>query len=181
MSSSNAPFPASDDLIQQHPPERGERQKKYVVLYSCCCCCCCCLHTLGGAIGAVVVGNYRAEPDEWDETADRSKSLPSSQWMFWSSFLVAIVAGLVVCGLMNPAQMSDAVVIMGWLVMLLGPLWMLAACGLSALQIALRSDLPNKSGYWRQLGKITSGMFVGSLIGVLVMVLIGVVLTSLSR
>jgi len=37
------------------PPER--RRKKSVVLCGCCCscCCCCCLHSLGGALGSVLV------------------------------------------------------------------------------------------------------------------------------
>lgn len=181
MSSSNEPLFADGDLIQQHPPERGERKKKYVVLYSCCCCCCCCLHTLGGAIGAVVVGNYCPEPDEWDETPNRPKSLPNSQWMFWSSFLAASLIGTVIAGLLNPSQISESLIVIGLSIVILGPVWMLAACGLSALQIAIRKDLPSKKGYWRQLGKITGGMLAGSLIGVLAMVLIGVALMSQGR
>lgn len=187
MSSSNAPL-HRDDLIQQHPPERGERKKKYVVLYSCCCCCCCCLHTLGGAIGAVVAGNYAPEPDDWDETPNRPMHLPNSrpmrppnsQWMFWSSFLAASVIGTLIAGLLNPSQISESLIVIGLSIVILGPVWMLAASGLSALQIAVRTDLPSKKGYWKQLGKITGGMIAGSVIGVIVMVLIGVVLMSLN-
>ena len=178
MSSSNALGPGND-LIQAHPPERGERQKKYVVLYSCCCCCCCCLHTLGGAIGAVVVGNYCPEPDEWDETPQAAKRLPSSQWMFWGSFLFACLAGTIIAVLANSSQIEEALIVIGLSIVILGPFWFLAASGLSALQIALRKDLPSKKGYWRQLGKITGGMLAGTVIGVLAMVLIGVALLGL--
>ena len=181
MSSSNKPILGGDDLIQQHPPERGERKKKYVVLYSCCCCCCCCLHTLGGAIGAVVAGNYAPEPDEWDETPNRPTHLPNSQWMFWSSFLAASVIGTLIAGLLNTNQLEQSIVIIGLSIVILGPVWMLAACGLSALQIAFRTDLPSKTGYWKQLGKITGGMLAGSVIGVLAMILIGVALMSFNR
>jgi hypothetical protein len=178
VSPNNSPFPA-DDLLQLHPPERGERKKKYVVLYSCCCCCCCCLHTLGGAIGAVVAGNYCPERDEWDESPEPAKRLPCSQWMYWSSFLFACLAGGVIGGLANPSQFSEALIVVGLSIVILGPAWFLAASGLSALQIAFRQDLPSKNLYWRQLGKITGGMLAGSVLGVLAMILIGVAIMGL--
>ena len=152
--------------IEKHPPERRQRKKEFVVLYSCCCCCCCCLHTLGGAVGAAWAGDFRAEsdPSEFPQ-----KTYPSSQTMFRNCFLLTILFGAFVGAV--PWSLVSPVVI-GLSVILLGPLWFLAASVVMAIWLALREDLPHKSEYWRQLGRITLGNVAGTVAGVVVMFLI---------
>lgn len=60
----------------------------------------------------------------------------------------------------------------GLSLIMLGPLWQLAASALMAMRLALSSDLPCKSQYWRQLGRITFGGVAGSVAGILVMFII---------
>lgn len=165
----------SPDPIQRHPPERRQRQKEYVVLYSCCCCCCCCLHTLGGAIGAALGGNYSPQ---LGPTAPGSRRFPSSQSLYWTSLLIVFVLFLVVgAGFMalleSPSEIPEALVELSLVevggFILAGPLWLLAACVVTALRIALRRDLPARGEYWRSLRRIALGIFLGSLTGIGVM------------
>ncbi len=53
-----------------------------------------------------------------------------------------------------------------------GPMWFLGASVLSAFQIAVRIGPALQKGYWHHLGKITLGFLVGSVIGILVMLVI---------
>ena len=176
------------DLIKQHLPERGERKKSYLVVYSCgscCSCCCCCLHTLGGVIGAAVAGDYCPEDDvhnvsdTWEGTAEPRKHLPSSQGQFWSSFFSVIVIGAVIASNFepwdDPTAPAESIYV---LVLIFGPAWMLGASLLAALRIAIRRDLPCRDRYWAQLGKITGGMLLGTLVGLLVMGLLAMLITG---
>lgn len=153
------------DPIEKHPPERRERKKRYLVLYSCCCCCCC-LHTIGGAIGAACGGNFRAESDP---TGALVKRPPSSQLLYWTSFLLAVPVGMVLWAFIS-GEMAQAPIAIGLSIILTGPAWLLAASVVMAIRLALRSDLPSKSEYWRQLRRITLGAVVGSVVGTLVMI-----------
>lgn len=169
MSFNNKSSLAGSDFIQQHPPERGTRNDHHVVLFSgCSCCCCCCLHTVGGMIGVAVVGNHRAEPDASADSQRPLNRLPSSQGMFWSSFLAVSLSALVIGTLINVSQTHDAL----WILMLcalFGPLFLLGTSVISALQIAVRIPSPLQRGYWRHLGMITLGMLAGSIFGFLIM------------
>jgi len=49
---------------------------------------------------------------------------------------------------------------------------------LAALRIAIRRDLPCRDRYWAQLGKITGGMLLGTLVGLLVMGLLAMLITG---
>lgn len=166
--------------VEQHPPERRQRQKDIVVLYSCCCCCCCCLHTVGGALGAVLGGNY--QPDT-DRSAPLPKSLPSAQGLYWTSFLLALAIGLV--GIAVFLLVSDgpggpdgglleipvfSVEAVGVSLILLGPLWLLAGSLLMAVRLWLRPDLRSHGAYWRSLGWITGFTLLGTVVGIGVMI-----------
>jgi hypothetical protein len=167
-----------------HPPERREQRKKYVVLYSCCCCCCCCLHTIGGAVGAILGGRSGID----DRSKPPVKGAPSGKWLYWSSLLWSLLIGLVVVTIMtfnsasgrrhaSPDLAFQAPLMISVSIILAGPLWLLAASVIMAIQIAIRPNLPLRHLYWWQLGKITLGVFVGSVIGILIMVGIFALLT----
>ena len=176
------------DLIMQHPPERGERKKSYLVVYSCgccCSCCCCCLHTLGGVIGAAVAGDYCPEadvpnvPDAWGEKTEPRKHLPGSQGLFWSSLFLVTLIGAVTATFFEPwDDVTAPVESTGVLVLIFGPAWMLGASLLTALRIAIRRDLPSRDRYWAQLGKITGGMLIGAVLGLLVMGLLAMLIAG---
>ena len=169
MSLNNKTSLDSSDLIQRHPPERGNRNAKHVVIFCGCSCCCCCLHTLGGMIGAAVAGNYRAVPDEPVDSPTPPKRLPSSQHLFWSSFLIGGLTCVFATFLFNieqPSRVFEMTVVM---MVFFGPLWLLGACVISAIQIAIRIEPRWQQGYWGHLGVIALGIVVGSIIGVVVM------------
>ncbi len=169
MSSNNKSSLAGSDWIHQHPPERGARNVKHVFLSGACSCCCCCLHTVGGLIGAAVVGNYRADPEIPADMPVPPKDLPSSQGLYWSSFLVTVIAGVLIGGAFHFEQNPEAFLESGLIMILFGPLWLLGASVIAVLQIVVRIPRSLQSGYWRHLGTINLGMLAGSIIGVLVM------------
>ncbi len=163
--------------IEKHPPERRQRKKEFVVLYSCCCCCCCCLHTIGGVIGAARAGDFPSWPEPSESSEIPHTSFLTTQLMYWISLVSILFVGLIYGVFLWQDQ---ALIAIGLSAILLGPLWLLAASLVMAIWLALRSDLPSKSEYWRQLGRITSGSIAGSVIGVLIMVAIPVFFTVLS-
>ena len=169
MSTSNKASDAKGVWPQRHPPERGTRNGKHVVVNSACSCCCCCLHTLGALIGIAVAGNLRAEAVAPTDSPNPPKRLPSIQGMFWRNVLVASLASVILFALFYPGVFSDAVASFVLLVGILGPGWLLAASALSSIEIRVRFDPAIRKEYGRHLGKISLGIFVGSIIGFLVM------------
>lgn len=171
MSLNNTSSLPDDDLIQQHPPERGRRNDHHVFLaaFSGCSCCCCCLHTLGGLIGVAVVGNHRAELEAPADATHPPMRLPSSQGLFWNSFLVGGLACMLIGCLFNIQAPLDSLKLTVTLMIIFGPAWLLGACVISAFQISVRIEPQLQSGYWRHLGKIVVGILTGSVIGFLVM------------
>ena len=167
MSSTMKSTLAGGDLIQQHPPERGKRNDHHLVLYSGCSCCCCCLHTVGGMIGAAVVGNYLPEAVESNQSKVPPKPLPSGQRMFWDSFLWATLSVLVLDVVISTSLKHDPLSTLIIFVMF-GPLWLLGTSTIAAMQILVRIPPQLQRGYWRHLGKVILGMLVGSFIGGLV-------------
>jgi len=171
----------ANDIIEKHPAERGGRRQRYVVLYSCCCCCCCCLHSLGGAIGVLTAGDFQPI-----ESSSETKRGPSIQWLYWSSFLIATflsAMGIAVFSYVSapPMPRIDAVLLtplyLGMGIILFGPIWLLAAGLVAAFRLAMRTDLPEAEKCWRKLGQIVSMSILGSIIGVLIMVVLFGILT----
>ncbi len=147
------------DAIERHPSERRRRRQDYVVVYSCCCCRCCCLHTLGGVVGAIYAGDFRAE----------AKS-PSSQTMYWN--VVSVTLLIVALGLMLLYGAAQGIImaVAAWL--LLGPIWFLVASGFAWAWMRIRPNLPERDDYVHRLGRISIGMIAGTIVGTGLMVLI---------
>jgi hypothetical protein len=172
-----------DDLLQRHPPERRERQARGVMLYSCCCCCCCCLHSFGAAIGAALGGNYRGGTNPFAEsllpsaTQEPPRRMPSTQGIYWTSLLIAIVLSLVVAigwslmesGTTRTPRIPELLLGMGFLFILTAPAWFLAALPIMAVRIAVDPGTRADSRYWWSLGRITLGIVLGTLGGIAAM------------
>lgn len=171
--------------LESHPPER-RRRPPTVTLMCCCSCCCCCLHTVGGIIGSALApafgrGNRAALTYYYDEELDIqmpdiARPGVSSVKVFWIMSLIAAVVwafasvliehrnpmgglmiGLVILALVYPAvQLGCAVVLLLWM-----------AC----------SSRQDRSYQLKQLGKITLGLFLGTIAGILFMVGIGVLMS----
>ncbi len=164
MSSTDHP-PSNADVIERHPSERRRRRKDYVVVYSCCCCCCCCLHTLGGVVGAIYAGDFKAE----------GKS-PSSQTLYWN--FVSATLALVAVGMMLYMGLMQGIVVAVGAWLLLGPLWFLVAALFDWLWLRNRADLPARDDYLRRLGRISVSMIMGAVVGTGLMFLIALLLSS---
>lgn len=169
---------ADTPLIECHPPERRRRTDVRMCHGSCCCCCC--LHTVGGLIGAGVapligaknplpLGYYYEEEDEY-AVPDVSKPGVSAVKVFW--FLSLGVWG--VGGLIGSAQAGGEGFVGALIILLLlFPAIQLGCAIFTLLWLAL-SVRPDKSFQLKQVGKLTLGLVVGTVAGILAMVGIGV-------
>jgi hypothetical protein len=115
---------------------------------------------VGGTIGALVVGGFKAEP-----------GYSSSQSVFWKSFLLTVILTAIVVFSMSKGPPSETIFMLGALIAMAGPLFLLGASLLMLVWLVFRSDLPAAAGYWRQWGKITLGVIIGSVVGFLAMYL----------
>jgi hypothetical protein len=184
--------PPSVDALARLPAERRQHKGGGIVLYSCCCCCCCCLHTIGGAIGASWAGNYHGKGplDLQEESAasprsprgfdDQSGSLPGVQSLFWSSvgivFLIQVIIALLIyyaeitSNQLGTELFTTVSIGSGAALILLGPLYFLAACVVMAIRIGLSPALRQDHQYFLATGKIAGGTILGTLIGIGIMV-----------
>jgi hypothetical protein len=147
------------------------------------------LHTIGGALGALFAGGFREKPaSKWtfDEAIDipedfagdfkhprgaaRQPTYPSSQSIFWRSFLVTVLLTTIVVFSVSNRTTSEAMFILFALIAMAGPLFLLGACFLMMGWLLFRTDLPPEARYWFYLGRITFFIIIGSLVGLAVMV-----------
>lgn len=168
--------------IECHPPER--RRRTETLMCGCCCCCCCCLHTVGGLIGSAIApafGKKNRMPIHYYYDEEFDVALPSAARsgisavkVFWILSLIfailgamlgsawgvdEIFIGLVILALVYPAvQLGSAVIVLIWLAL---------------------SSRDDKRYQLKQIGKITLGLFLGTLAGILTMVVIGVMLSNM--
>jgi hypothetical protein len=171
--------PLPVDALARLPAERRKHKDGGIVLYSCCCCCCCCLHTIGGAIGAAWAANYHGKPplELQGESADslpsrrvlddKSRSLPGVQLLFWSSVGIVFLIQVIIACFVYP---SNQLIGSGAALILLGPLYFLAACAVMAIRIGLSPALRKDPQYFLATAKIAGGTIVGTIIGIGVMV-----------
>jgi hypothetical protein len=90
---------------------------------------------------------------------------PSSQGVFWRSFLITVVLTAIVIFSLARGPVSHSMLTLGGLVVIAGPLFLLGASLLMFLWLLIRSDLPAEAQYWRILGRITGFMIIGSVVG----------------
>ena len=179
--------------IEAHPPERGRRRGEVVLCGCCCCCCCCCLHTIGSVVGAAIApafgskrpssiqAKYRLLVEEYDFNDDES-AIPSPEilarkrglsaiavyWVVVLLLSVLAAGGTVYLG-MSSSRSSDNFFIALVLLVLGFPVLQLVASLLTALVMVASTQ----SDKWRQLlqvGKITLGTLIGTVLGIVSMV-----------
>ena len=165
--------------FESHPPER--RRRTETLMCGCCCCCCCCLHTVGGIVGSAVApafGKKNPLPihyyydEEWDiQVPDVARPGISAVKLFWMITLVLSIIGV----LMSCAGGGDGIVVGLVIIAMVFPALQLGSAffTLLTLLIAQRDD---RRFQLRQLGKITLGLFVGTLAGIMAMVGIGLMM-----
>ena len=173
-----------------HPPERGRaRSLAPAQAGASCCCCCCCLHSLGALVGAAVAPGFRSrkgprtqeEQDYADfpeQTAPRYGS--SAVAIFWLATLILGSMVIMGWGALSFAQGRDFM--NGFLVAVFGivmlfPALLLVAAAATAVVLGL-SSRPDKATEFTQLGRISIGVVVGTIIGVVPM---GVCLFAMTR
>lgn len=192
-----------------HLPERGYARSAVPAQAGgcCCCCCCCCLHTLGGLIGAAVApawggrrryrdqeeqdyddfrssANARYSFDRDEEVEVQSRRGPSAVLTFWLSLVALVVLGLIIGPLWGITQNGgpnggqNGFFIAVFLIVMGLPLLQLAAAAVSAIILASFNGM-NRGNEFRRLGKISLGAIVGTVAGLLIMVVLGVALFAL--
>jgi hypothetical protein len=147
------------------------------------------LHTVGSAIGALWAGGFtcpqggkRRVDEEIDIPADfagafkgqpgvrRQRAFPSSQALFWWSFLVVILLTAIVVLIYSAGMGSDVFWTFVALILMAGPLFMLGASFLMFVLLLCFPNLPPEGRYWHYWGRITLGIIAGSLVGLALMV-----------
>lgn len=161
--------------FERLPPERRIAAPLAASAGSCCCCCCCCLHTVGSVIGALTA--KAPKPPEVVPTAvagsDRADPSFRVTKEYWATVLVLCTIGLPLYAFTQGVG-TDEFEVGGWLLIfaMVLPGVQLAA----SIVVAIRNHFSKRPGQrerLQHLGSITARAFVGGMIGILVMLLIG--------
>lgn len=160
--------------IEKLPAERGTSSAPIAAAGGCCCCCCCCLHTIGSVIGAATAKPPVDEISKVNEpptaVVGTAKVQPKyTVWKeYWISTLILCTVGFPLVFLrgvddddLNPATMLLVFSMIFPAVQLAG--------SLVTLVITSASQRPGKEERLRHLGKITLRAFLGTLIGLAIM------------
>ena len=169
-------------IIQKHDPER--RRQPVTTLHCGCttCCCCCCLHTLGSLVGSAVapaIGRgaalssltamaYYEDAETGEQFSLVKKPGFSAVTIFWWILCLLTLLGFLI-GIFVEGNRTDNIVITGIVILIFFPALQLASAFITIIVFAIwpRYD---KRYQFMQLGKITAGIFVGTILGTLAMV-----------
>jgi tetrahydromethanopterin S-methyltransferase subunit B len=185
-------------VIVAHPPERRrQRSGAPAQAGQCCCCCCCCLHTLGGLIGSAVAPTVgaarRSEAQRSAEAADyaddywdpRRTPPPgperaglSAVALYWLTTAALCVIGTSIAALLAAAGDGSELVVWGFLLLMFFPALQLIAA-IPPAGYFLFTRRPDRGFEFMQLARILIGLVVGTMIGIAIMALIGIVLRVL--
>jgi hypothetical protein len=187
-----------DVVIVAHPPERRrQRSGAPAQAGQCCCCCCCCLHTIGGLIGSAVAPTVgaarRPEPlrsaeaaDYADDYRDPRHSPPpgperagiSAVALYWLSTAALCVIGTSIAALLAAAGDGSELVLWGFALLMFFPVVQVVAA-IPPAGYFLFTKRPDRGFEFMQLARIMFGLIVGTIMGVVVMVAIGLLLRFL--
>ena len=129
---------------------------------SCSCCCCCCLHSLGGLIGASL--GAKNAPGVHTGLADR---------LYW-----LVLSTLVLLSFVYAFETTEEYVGMALILALALPLLQLAASAIAA-GLVLVSPAQQKRACLKRIGVISLKSFGFAAVGMLAMVAVGVLLSSI--
>jgi hypothetical protein len=171
--------------IECHAPER-RRRTEIRMCHGSCCCCCCCLHTVGGIIGAGVAPSFGANNrmplnyyyDEEDNISvrDIAKTRVSAVKVFWLLSLAATILGT----LIGSTQGGSGFIVGLVIVLLVFPAIQLV-CAIITLIWLSSTSRPDKPFQLWQVGKITLGLFLGTLGGIAAMGGIALIISLATR
>ena len=167
--------------IETHVPER-RRKAVTTVCCGCSCCCCCCLHTLGSLVGAAIApgigkGSPVAMVYYFDEDTGRQIPLDhkpglSAVVMFWW-VLCFLIFLCFTYGILTNSAKGETLLITGIIVLMVFPILQIASAVITVVVFAVWNRPDRAYQIW-QLGRITLGVVLGTLLGIGVMALIGV-------
>jgi len=184
-----APTPPID--FAARPPERRtSRTSTPALAGACTCCCCCCLHTVGGLIGAAVApawttrGPRTQEQDDYEDfqpgsgphaesPREGADGGPSAVRSFWVTLLVLVLLGFLVGPLMGGGngQLPTNLVLTAVVILMVLPALQLVAAAVAAVFVAV-SGGADRGVQLRRLGRIALGVFLGTMAGMLAMVIL---------
>ncbi len=163
--------------IEKHPPERRRRPVE-TLQCGCSCCCCCCLHTIGGLLGAAMAPAFSRGArlpltyyyDEETGTRVPSVARPgiSGVRLFWRILLVVMVIVHGGAMLYNLHEPTAGLVIGAFILLMILPGLQLVSAVLALLVLAF-SARADRGYQMLQVGKITGGLILGTLGGLLAM------------
>jgi hypothetical protein len=173
-------------IITKNAPER--RRRAVTTLCGCTCCtCCCCLHTLGSLIGAAVAPTitrgapmpitYYYDEETGDALPEISKPGLSAVSLFWWISCFLIFCSFLYTILLEKGRV-DSMMVTGVILLLVFPLLQLASAVVTLIVFGFWPR-PDRGYQLKQLGKITAGVLLGSILGIGAMVGIAVVLGAI--
>jgi hypothetical protein len=155
--------------VQAVPPER-QRQRSMVVHCGCCCCCCCCLHTVGGLLGAVVASTnqqVKPLPPEYRQfVLPAYQSHASTIGLYWG-ILGLLTLHILILGVPWWRQDNSGIG-----VVILGMPFIQLVASLLAMFCVLCFARTNKGAKLWVIAVISFGTFVGTLVGIVLMILL---------
>jgi hypothetical protein len=175
--------PQTPIQVTVHPPERRRRAASVIAAQACCCCCCCCcLHTVGGLVGGLVGSLLRVRPSPPAHKEDKGEPFPfrrddlgpsftlSPAVVYWVLFSL-LSLGTFLYFFFQDGPANRDLVVAGILTVLVMPGVQLAASLLALLVVAVcpAGLMPDKRAAVVRIGKISLWAFVGSLVGMLLM------------
>ena len=163
--------------FERLPPERTIAAPAAASAGSCCCCCCCCLHTVGSVLGAL---SAKAPPETSNvpvAVVGASTVAPNYRVTkeYWATVLVVstVVVPLYVINDFGRTHAEEWALLYA----ILFPAIQLGSSVIVAIRNAF-SKRPGRRERLDHLGSITLRSFIGGLIGILVMVVLGSLMTK---
>jgi hypothetical protein len=161
--------------FERLPPERRIAAPSAASAGGCCCCCCCCLHTVGSLIGALTA-KAPAPSEVPTAVAGSDRADPSFKVTkeYWATVLVLCTVGLPLFAFSQGVDSDDFSDPEMWLLLwaMVLPVIQLVA----SLVVVVRNQFSKRPGQrerMQHLGSITGRAFLGGMLGVLAMVIIG--------
>src|SRR5687768_6503343 len=158
--------------FERLPPERRVVAPTAASAGSCCCCCCCCLHTVGSLVGALTGKPPKPETEVPVAAIAGAKLEPKYNIYkeYWVAVLLLSLVGLPILMAVSGEDLTEA-----WEWALVYALVLPGIQLAASIVVGIRNTFSNRPGKQERLthlGSITVRAFLGTLIGILVMVVL---------